>query len=92
MYIHGNVQLHSAQGVNAPHRGTVAATKSGVSSTYGTDQVDFSPEAEFLSLAHSLPDVRADRVAEIRAQIANGSYETDEKISVALDRLLDELA
>jgi negative regulator of flagellin synthesis FlgM len=91
MYIQGTSTIHQAQGINAPHRGTVASPQKGAS-TYGTDQVDISPEAEFLSLAHSLPDIRQDRVAEIRAQIASGTYETDEKLNVALDRLLDELA
>ena len=91
MYIQGTTHIHQAQGINAPHRGTVA-TKTAGTSTFGTDQVDISPEAEFLSMAHSLPDIRADRVADIRAQIAAGSYETDEKLDAALDRLLDELA
>lgn len=92
MYIQGTSTIHQAQGINAPHRGTVASPQSKGSSTYGTDQVDISPEAEFLSLAHSLPDIRADRVADLRAQIASGTYETDEKLNVALDRMLDELA
>ncbi|MDP6556758.1 MAG: flagellar biosynthesis anti-sigma factor FlgM [Pirellulaceae bacterium] len=38
-----------------------------------------------------MPDVRTDRVAELRAQIASGAYETDAKLDVALDRLLDEI-
>ncbi len=92
MYIQGTSIVHSAQGINAPHRGTAAGTTTAGTSTYGTDQVDISPQAEFLSLAHSLPEIRADRVADIRAQIANGSYDTEEKLNVALDRLLDELA
>ena len=40
----------------------------------------------------TVPDIRADKVADIRAQIANGTYETSEKMSIALDRMLDELA
>jgi negative regulator of flagellin synthesis FlgM len=38
-----------------------------------------------------LPEIRHERVAEIRQQIAAGTYETPEKLEVALDRLLDEL-
>ena len=34
--------------------------------------------------------VRAERVEEIRAQIEAGTYETDEKLDLALGRLLDE--
>jgi hypothetical protein len=32
-----------------------------------------------------------DRVNEIRAQIAAGTYETDEKLDIAVGRLLDEI-
>jgi negative regulator of flagellin synthesis FlgM len=37
-------------------------------------------------------EIRIDRVAEIRRQIADGSYETPEKLDAALDRLLDHYA
>ena len=37
------------------------------------------------------PLFRAELVAEIRRQIAAGTYETPEKWQVALDRLLDRL-
>jgi negative regulator of flagellin synthesis FlgM len=60
-------------------------------SLHGMDRVDISPEAELVSRVGDLPEIRADRVAEIRAQIAAGVYETDEKLQIALGRLLDEL-
>jgi negative regulator of flagellin synthesis FlgM len=37
-------------------------------------------------------DVRADKIAEIKAQIDAGTYETDAKLDVACDRMLDDLA
>lgn len=37
-------------------------------------------------------EIRIDRVAELRRQIANGSYETPEKLDMALERLLDDFA
>ncbi len=37
------------------------------------------------------PPFRADLVAEIRRQIAAGTYETPEKWEAALDRMLDRL-
>ena len=40
----------------------------------------------------SREEIRIDRVAEIRRQIADGSYETAEKMDAALDRLLDQYA
>ena len=37
-------------------------------------------------------EIRIDRVADIRRQIADGSYETTEKLDAAINRLLDRLA
>ena len=37
-------------------------------------------------------EIRVDRVADIRRQIADGNYDTPEKLDAALDRFLDELA
>ena len=36
-------------------------------------------------------DIRADKVAEIKAQIANGTYDDDKKLDGAIDKLLDDL-
>ena len=55
------------------------------------DQIDFSPEAEALLSGETSSDIRADKVASIRQQIAAGNYDTDEKLSLAFDRLLDSL-
>ena len=40
---------------------------------------------------NDIPAIRQDRVNSIRAAIADGTYETDAKLSTALDRLLDEI-
>jgi hypothetical protein len=39
-----------------------------------------------------MPEIRANRVAELRAAILEGRYESEEKLSLALDSLLDEIA
>jgi negative regulator of flagellin synthesis FlgM len=36
-------------------------------------------------------DVRVDKVTDIKAQIAAGTYETDEKLNATVDKLLDEV-
>jgi negative regulator of flagellin synthesis FlgM len=36
-------------------------------------------------------DVRADKVAQIKAEIAAGTYDDDKKLDAAVDRLLDDL-
>ena len=55
------------------------------------DEVDFSEAARLVEQAQQLPDIREDRVAAVRQQIEAGTYETGDKLSIALDRLLDEI-
>ena len=91
MQIQGPSHLHGAQPINAPHRAPQTESTTGTSSLTEVDQLDISREADMASRANGLADVRTDRVAELRAQIASGAYETDAKLDVALDRLLDEI-
>jgi negative regulator of flagellin synthesis FlgM len=55
-----------------------------------TDRVELSGASHLLQ-ALKVNDIRAEKVAEIRAQIDAGTYETDEKLDLAIDRLLDDL-
>jgi negative regulator of flagellin synthesis FlgM len=57
-----------------------------------TDQIEFSREAQVLAGLNDAALIRTDRVNSIRQQIATGQYETAEKLDVAVQRLLDELA
>jgi len=90
MYIYGTAHVHAAQPVNAPHR--LSATQS-PSSPYGggVDELDISPEADFVAQTRDLPEIREDRVASIRAQIEAGTYETPARLEAALSGLLDEI-
>jgi negative regulator of flagellin synthesis FlgM len=94
MQIHGLGQIHVSgrvdgpQSIKGPHQ--LVATEPQMPCAQA-DQIDISPEAEFIARTSELPDVRADRIADIRAQIAAGRYETDEKLSIAIGRLLDEI-
>ena len=56
------------------------------------DQLDISAEAQMLTKSQSTSGFRADRVADIRSEIAQGKYETAEKLDAAVARLLDEIA
>ncbi len=93
MYIYGSSHIHSAQPISAPHKfaGVQPSSAPQARGLSGVDQLDISPEAELLSQVHNLPDVRQDRVNDIRAQIKAGTYDTDEKLDLALSRLLDEI-
>ena len=55
-----------------------------------TDRLELSGASHLLkSLQNN--DIRADKVASIKAQIESGSYEDDAKLDIATDRLLDDL-
>lgn len=55
-----------------------------------TDKLELSGASHLLK-ALKQNDVRTDKVAEIKAQIANGTYDDEKKLDVAVDRLLDDL-
>jgi negative regulator of flagellin synthesis FlgM len=55
------------------------------------DQVQISPKAQHLSSLSQAPEVRMDRILQIREEIANGTYETPEKYDKAVERLLKDL-
>ncbi len=62
--------------------------------TQSADQLDLSSGVNRLDSAQiaGSGEIRTDRVADIRRQIADGNYETPEKLDAALDRLLDQFA
>jgi negative regulator of flagellin synthesis FlgM len=93
MQIYGPSQLHGAQSIHAPHALRAAEPTSNANSAASiADRLDISEAGQIASRMAELPDVRADRVANIRAAIADGTYETGDRLSMAVDRLLDEIA
>lgn len=94
MEINGLGRIDGPQQIRAPHRAEAIQPQNKTESVQSTDQVDISPEADAVNMVnqiHDLPEIRTERVAEIRAQIEAGAYETDEKLDVALGRFLDEI-
>lgn len=55
------------------------------------DEVEISERAQWMSKMQELPQARQERVAQIKAALADGSYDADRHIDAALDRLIDEL-
>ena len=92
MQIHGTTQVHGPQSINAPHRAQAPQKAAQTGYATGTDQLDISREADMVSRARELPDIRAERVAELRAAIEAGTYETADKLDIAVGRLMDEIS
>lgn len=56
------------------------------------DRIEISPLGQMLDSISRLPEIRHERVEAIRREIAAGTYETPEKLELALDRMIDELS
>ena len=80
-----NIQTSSA--INLQTQNTSAGAQS--SGTVPVDQLEISAEAQMIG--QSSADVRADRIAEIKAQIVSGQYETSAKMDVAMSRLFEAI-
>ncbi len=91
------MQIHGPHGPNGlspilPHR-SAGATDSvrPAGLEMPRDEIQISPEARMLEEIARSSDIRHERVDEIRRMIASGVYETPEKLSIALDRLLNDM-
>ncbi|MBB6429718.1 flagellar biosynthesis anti-sigma factor FlgM [Algisphaera agarilytica] len=57
----------------------------------GSDQIELSDTAKILAKLADIPEVREDLVARVRAEIANGTYESDAKLNAAIEGLAQDL-
>lgn len=89
MNIFGVSSTQGSQGIAALKgvEATKIAPQQGVAEV--RDSVTLSTEA--VRAADAASDIRFDKVAAIKAAIADGSYDTPEKLDIALDRLLERL-
>lgn len=91
MHIYGPAHLHGPQSVGAPHASRPAKPTQPAHAGQIQDELEISDAARLVEQVHDLPEVRQGRIDQIRAQIAAGTYETDEKLDIAVGRLLDEI-
>ena len=84
---HGATAANAVKGVEAAEASRAAAAQQGVGQVH--DAVTLSVDA--VRAADAAADIRFDRVNAIRAAIADGTYETPDKLDAALDRLLESL-
>ena len=58
----------------------------------GGDEVQFSDSARLLSKLRELPDVRQEKIDQVRQAIDDGTYDTEEKVDAFLDPLMEDLS
>jgi negative regulator of flagellin synthesis FlgM len=91
MHIYGPTHLHGPQSIGSPHAARGAQPENAKPGNPIQDELQLSDAAQVVDKMNEIPEIRQDRVDAIRAEIAAGTYETDEKLEAALDRLLDEI-
>ena len=91
MHIYGPSQLHGPQSIGAPHGARPAQPTTRPEAAQIADEVNISDAARLVEQIQQMPDIREDRVNAVRQQIADGAYETSDKLNAALERLLDEI-
>jgi negative regulator of flagellin synthesis FlgM len=95
MQIYGPFRVSAAQQTSPAQRNQPQQTDPAQAKPANqADQLDLSSSVNRLDSTQvaGSGEIRVDRVAELRRQIADGSYETPEKLDAALDRMLDQLA
>ena len=55
------------------------------------DQLEISSAGKMLDRLSETPEVRAERLAQIKEAIENGAYDTDEKLEAALSKMIDSI-
>ena len=54
------------------------------------DNIHSTPLGRLLRMIGSLPEIRQEKVCDVRRQIDYGQYDINENLDVALDRVLEE--
>ena len=86
----GNLPIQQTQNITPA---TAPNETEATGPTRASDRLELSGASNFLQTLKSNGDIRADKVADIRAQIEAGTYDADgTKLDGALDGLLDDLA
>ena len=88
----------NVQSLNRSAPAKSAGPATAPATTSAADQLDLSPEAQAIGQSSQIGSsqatagIRTEKVAALRQAIQSGSYESPEKLSAALDRLLDSFA
>lgn len=68
-----------------------ATASTGAARTEMRDRVELSDHARMLDRLRSMPAYRADKVAEARAAIESGTYESPARLQAAIEKLMGDL-
>ncbi len=94
MDVNGTSSISGSSPINRPMNPThtnnqEAPTSKPISSPQ--DELEISSAGRMLDEMTNNSEMRAERLAQIKAAIDDGTYETDEKLDAALSRLLNQI-
>jgi hypothetical protein len=55
------------------------------------ENINTTPIGQVLKKIASLPEVRKEKVLDVRQQLSNGKYRLTERLDIALDKVLEDL-
>lgn len=55
------------------------------------ENLNTTPMGQVLKKIASLPEVRRDKVLNVRKQLTDGKYDLNERLNIALDKVLEDL-
>jgi negative regulator of flagellin synthesis FlgM len=87
--IHGVHPLGAPNGVDPVQPIQTGAALSGPTGI--SDIVELSAAAQLVAKVQQLPEIRTELVERVKTEIAAGTYETPERLDIAVSRLMDEL-
>jgi anti-sigma28 factor (negative regulator of flagellin synthesis) len=77
--------------IAARRAGATQPTQQAAGSAAASDSAQFSPEARLLSTLPNIPDVREDLIAQAKANIEAGVYDSDQVIDATIEKLAEDL-
>jgi anti-sigma28 factor (negative regulator of flagellin synthesis) len=90
MQVNGPTSVGGIQSIHGPHPTRAPHTTQRVAPAT-SDRLDISEAGQLASRLADVPEIRQDLVARVKSQIESGTYETPERLSTAVGRLLDEM-
>lgn len=91
MQIYGAGPIHGAHAINPTHMQRTRNVSEVAFTAAPQDQIDISPIGRMMEKVEQIPDIRSEKVSALRQAIAQGIYDTPDRLNLALDRMLDEL-
>ena len=76
--------------INNPIQKNLPTDPAAAAPPSATDKLELSGNSNLLQTLQQ-NNIRADKVAQVRAQIDAGTYESDQKLNAAVDKLLEDI-